>query len=169
MTNAHVVAGVDRPSVQVGGVGEPLPAAVVLFDPETDVAVLRVAGLDAPAVSFAKDDATRGSSAVVAGYPHDGGLDLRAATVATRMEATGLDIYDQSTVTRDVYQLRATVRPGNSGGPLLATDRKVYGMVFARSATHPDTGYALAADRLRVLAAEGARADAPVQTRAVSA
>lgn len=169
MTNAHVVAGVDRPSVQVGGVGERLPATVVLFDPDTDVAVLRVAALDAPAVSFTEDDATRGSSAAVAGYPHNGGLDLRAATVSTRMNATGLDIYDESTVTRDVYQLRATVRPGNSGGPLLTTDGQVYGMVFARSAAHPDTGYALTADGLRTLADQGARADTPVQTRAVSA
>ncbi|MBZ9645599.1 MarP family serine protease [Streptomyces sp. PSKA30] len=169
MTNAHVVAGVDRPSVQIGGVGEWLPATVVLYDSGTDAAVLRVTGLDAPAVSFAEGDATRGSSAVVAGYPENGGLDLQAATVATRMNATGLDIYDESTVTRDVYQIRSTVRPGNSGGPLLTTDGQVYGMVFARSTAHPDTGYALAADQLRALADQGVQADAPVGTRALAA
>lgn len=168
MTNAHVVAGVDRPWVRTGGVGERLPATVVLCDPGTDAAALRVPGLDVPAVSFAGSDTMRGGSAVVAGYPQNGGLDLRAATVAARMDATGLDIYDASTVTRDVHQLRATVRPGNSGGPLLTTDGQVYGMVFARSSAHPDTGYALAADELRALADQGARADGPVETRVVS-
>ncbi|MBA4862022.1 hypothetical protein H1V43_11615 [Streptomyces sp. PSKA54] len=51
----------------------------------------------------------------------------------------------------------------------MTTDGQMYGMVCARSATHPDTGYALAADHLRTLAAQGAWADTPVQTRAVSA
>ncbi|QYX76560.1 CvpA family protein [Streptomyces akebiae] len=77
MTNAHVVAGVDRPWAQAGGVGELLPATVVLYDPGTDAAVLCVTDLDTPTVSFAEDDAMRGSSAVVAGYPQNGGLELR--------------------------------------------------------------------------------------------
>ncbi|GEC05213.1 hypothetical protein SSP24_28680 [Streptomyces spinoverrucosus] len=54
------------------------------------------------------------------------------------------------------------------GGPLLTTDGQVDGMVFAHSATHPETGHALAADRLRALAAQGAWADAPGRTRSVS-
>ncbi|MFF4510472.1 trypsin-like peptidase domain-containing protein [Streptomyces mirabilis] len=148
--------------------GELLPATVVLYDTGADAAVLRVPGLDAPAISFARSDAPQGSSAVVAEYPQNGSLDLRAATVATRTDATDLDIYDESTVTRDVYRLRTTVRPGNSGGPLLSTEGQVYGMVFARSTAHPDTGYVLAADALRTLADQGDRADGPVGTRAVS-
>ncbi|WP_371663011.1 hypothetical protein [Streptomyces sp. NBC_00280] len=82
-------------------------------------------------------------------------MDPRAATAATRMDVTGLDIDDESTVTRGVYQLRAALRPGNSGGPLPTTGGQVYGMVFARSVTHPGTEYALAADELRTLAAPG--------------
>ncbi|WP_369249734.1 hypothetical protein [Streptomyces sp. R41] len=83
------------------------------------------------------------------------------------MSGTG-SFYDESTVTRDVHQFRATARPGNSGEPVLTTDGQVYGMVFARSSAHPETGYALAADELRGLAEQGARADGPVGTRAVS-
>lgn len=96
---------------------------------------------------------------MVAGYPQNGGLDLRAATVATRMDVTGLDIYDESTV--NVYQLRGTLRPGNSGGPLLTTGGQVYGMVFARSVTQPGTGTPWPPMNY-ALAAQGARADRPV-------
>lgn len=147
MTNAHVVEGALTQTVQVGGSGASREADVVLFDPETDVAVLQVPGLTAPTLDFA-GDAARGDTAVVAGYPENQGLDVRAATVAGRTDARGQDIYGTNVVTRDVYTLRATVRPGNSGGPLLTTDGKVYGMVFARSSTDDDTGYALTADQI---------------------
>jgi S1-C subfamily serine protease len=75
MTNAHVVAGIDRPSVRVGGVGRSYAARVVLFDPRKDVAVLYVPELRAPVLKF-DGGAERGDSAVVAGYPEDGDLNL---------------------------------------------------------------------------------------------
>lgn len=51
--------------------------------------------------------------------------------------------------TRNIYQLRSTVHPGNSGGrTLLTADGRVHGMAFARSTSHPDTGYAPAANQL---------------------
>ncbi|MCQ4080571.1 MarP family serine protease [Streptomyces sp. RB6PN25] len=163
MTNAHVVAGVRNPTVQVGGVGAPYPAKVVLFDPETDVAVLDVPDLSTPSLKFA-GVAQRGNPAVVAGYPQDGGLDLRAATVANRITARGQDIYGDNTTTRDVYQIRSDVRPGNSGGPLLTTDGRVYGVVFARSTADASTGYVLTADQVASDAAQGAYATQPVDT-----
>ncbi len=163
LTNAHVVAGVSDPSVQVGGVGLPYRARVVLFDPRTDVAVLDVPGLPSPSLDFA-GQAHRTDPAVVAGYPQDGGLDLRAATVASRLTATGQDIYGDNSTTRDIYQLRADVRPGNSGGPLLTTDGRVYGIVFARSSAEADTGYALTAGQVAADARRGAHATAAVST-----
>ena len=163
MTNAHVVAGVQEPTVQIGGVGPRYEAKVVLFDPETDVAVLDVPGLPAPALSFAPL-AHRGGPAVVAGYPEDGGLDLRAATVASRISARGQDIYGDNTTTRDIYQLRADVRHGNSGGPLLTTGGQVYGVVFARSTSDADTGYALTAQQVAADARRAASATERVGT-----
>ena len=147
MTNAHVVAGIDEPTVRVGGTGRAYEARVVLFDPQKDVAVLDVPGLKAPVLPF-DDSATRGDSAVVAGYPQDGGLDLQAATVANRINAKGQNIYSSDPVTREIYSIRSTVRPGNSGGPLLTTDGKVYGVVFARSTSDAETGYVLTADEV---------------------
>ncbi|WP_369388773.1 MarP family serine protease [Streptomyces sp. CG1] len=163
MTNAHVVAGIDQPSVRVGGVGRSYEARVVLFDPDRDVAVLYVPGLHAPVLRF-DTTAVRGDSAVVAGYPQDGGLNLQAATVASRVQATGQNIYNDATVTRDIYSIRSTVRPGNSGGPLLTTHGKVFGVVFARSTSDAETGYVLTADEVAGDAQRAATATVPVDT-----
>ncbi|MEV5876611.1 MarP family serine protease [Streptomyces sp. NPDC052101] len=163
MTNAHVVAGIDHPSVRVGGVGPSYAARVVLFDPDRDVAVLYVPGLRAPVLRF-DTSAARGDSAVVAGYPQDGSLNLQAATVASRVQATGQNIYSDATVTRDIYSIRSTVRPGNSGGPLLTTDGRVFGVVFARSTSDAETGYVLTADEVAGDAQRAAAATAPVDT-----
>ncbi|MBX9393110.1 MarP family serine protease [Streptomyces sp. TRM72054] len=166
MTNAHVVAGIDEPTVRIGGVGPAYEARVVLFDPDKDVAVLYVPDLRAPVLEF-DDDAERGDAAVVAGYPQDGGLDLQAATVANRVRATGQNIYSDENVTREIYSIRSTVRPGNSGGPLLTTDGRVYGVVFARSTSDAETGYVLTADEVAGDAARAADATAPVDTGAL--
>ncbi|MGX4692609.1 MarP family serine protease [Streptomyces sp. JNUCC 63] len=163
MTNAHVVAGIDNPTVRVGGVGRSYEARVVLFDPDRDVAVLYVPELRAPVLRF-DDTATRGEAAVVAGYPQDGSLDLQAATVANRIRATGRDIYNSATVTREIYSIRSTVRPGNSGGPLLTTDGRVFGMVFARSTSDSETGYVLTAAEIAPDARWAASATTPVDT-----
>lgn len=163
MTNAHVVAGIDRPGVRIGGVGQVYEARVVLFDPDKDVAVLYVPDLRAPVLRF-DDSAARGDSAVVAGYPQDGDLNLQAATVANRVKANGQNIYSNSLVTREIYSIRSTVRPGNSGGPLLTTSGKVFGVVFARSTSDDETGYVLTADEVAVDAERAANATAPVDT-----
>ncbi|KUM82193.1 MarP family serine protease [Streptomyces curacoi] len=163
MTNAHVVAGIDEPGVRVGGVGRSYESRVVLFDPQRDVAVLYVPDLRAPVLRF-DDAATRGDSAVVAGYPEDGDLNLQAATVANRVRATGQNIYSDETVTREIYSIRSTVRPGNSGGPLLTTDGKVFGVVFARSTSDDETGYVLTAAEVASDAQRAAKATAPVDT-----
>ncbi|MDL2079176.1 MarP family serine protease [Streptomyces sp. GXMU-J15] len=163
MTNAHVVAGIDEPSVRVGGVGRSYASRVVLFDPDKDVAVLYVPELKAPVLKW-DDDADRGDSAVVAGYPEDGDLNLQAATVASRVRATGQNIYNDKNVTREIYSIRSTVRPGNSGGPLLTTDGRVFGVVFARSTSDAETGYVLTAAEVAEDAERAARATAPVDT-----
>ncbi|MFD5873989.1 MarP family serine protease [Streptomyces sp. NPDC060322] len=151
MTNAHVVGGVDEPTVQIGGEGRLYDAKVVLYDWQRDIAVLDVPDLDAEPLRFTDndDDAGSGDSAIVAGFPENGAYDVRSARIRGRIDANGPDIYHRGTVRRDVYSLYATVRQGNSGGPLLTPDGKVYGVVFAKSLDDPDTGYALTADEVR--------------------
>jgi S1-C subfamily serine protease len=164
MTNAHVVAGVDEPVVELPG-GEELEATVVLYDPQTDVAVLAVPGLEQPLLGFAGAPAEEGADAVVVGYPLDGPYRADAARVRGRIDARGPDIYGASTVVRDVYALRGTVRPGNSGGPLLAPDGSVVGVIFAAAADDPQVGYALTVPEVADEAEAGLAATASVDTQ----
>jgi S1-C subfamily serine protease len=143
LTNAHVVAGTDRLFVRVGGTGSPRRADVVVLDPRTDVAVLAVDGLGAPALSFAPVPADRGDDAIVLGFPGGRAYTAGSARVRDRLTARGSDIYDAAPVTREIYALRAIVRPGNSGGPMLDPQGRILGMIFAASAEDPETGYAL--------------------------
>ena len=165
MTNAHVVGGVNEPTVQVGGRGRLYTASVVLYDWERDIAVLDVPGLDAPALHFSEGDAVTGDDAIVAGFPESGPFDVRAARVRERFQADGPDIYRRGAVSRDVYSLYATVRPGNSGGPLLSPDGRVFGVIFAKSLDDEHTGYALTSDEVREAATRGRAADEPVDSQ----
>ena len=165
MTNAHVVGGVEEPTVQVGGEGRTYDAKVVLYDWERDIAVLDVPSLDAPKLDFASQDASSGNSAIVAGFPENGGYDVRAARIRGRIQANGPDIYHRGTVGRDVYSLFATVRQGNSGGPLLTPRGEVYGVVFAKSLDDSRTGYALTADEVREDVVKGRTAGRQVDSQ----
>jgi S1-C subfamily serine protease len=147
VTNAHVVGGIDDISVEaVDGSHDATP---VLFDPDTDLAVLRVDGLPAPALTLATEDAATGQGAAVLGYPGGGPLVVSAAAVLDRREAVGRDIYGGGTVTREVYILQSTVRPGDSGGPFVDQTGTILGIVFARSNVDDDVGYALTSDEVR--------------------
>jgi S1-C subfamily serine protease len=164
LTNAHVVAGVDNPTVQVGGVGTRYPAKVVLFDPRRDLAVLSVPGLQAPVLKLAPKNLDSAADALVAGYPRNHGFAAGAARVRSVITAVGEDIYGGPGVTREVYSLYADVQPGNSGGPLFSTDGKIAGVVFARSLDDLKTGYALTVTEIRPDVQAGIEADAPVST-----
>jgi S1-C subfamily serine protease len=162
MTNAHVVAGVPNPTVTVNG--ERLAATTVVFDPKRDVAVLYVPGLRANPLRFAPKAASAGDSAIVIGYPENGPFTPVAARVRDRINARGVDIYSQSTVTREIYGLRAQVLPGNSGGPLISTTGQVLGVVFAAATDDNQTGYALTADEVTPDAVNGYSAKTRVST-----
>lgn len=165
MTNAHVVGGVREPVVQVGGEGRHYDAEVVLYDWKRDVAVLDVPELKAPSLEFSAGAATTGDDAIIAGFPENGGFDARSARVRGRVQANGPDIYHRGTVRRDVYSLRGPVRQGNSGGPLLTPEGRVYGVIFAKSLEDRDTGYALTNDEVRETVTRGRAAEDTVDSQ----
>jgi S1-C subfamily serine protease len=82
------------------------------------------------------------------------------------VDARGSDIYGRPGTSREVYSLFAQVRPGNSGGPLLSTDGRVVGVVFAKSLDDPSTGYALTMDEARPVLDAATGATSPVDTGA---
>ena len=146
MTNAHVVAGTE--SVRVETVDSSMDAQVVVYDHGVDIAVLRVPGLQAPALPFATEVGRTGDDAVVVGFPGNGPYRPDAARIRERVTLRGPDIYRENTVEREVYILRGTVREGNSGGPLLSPEGHVVGVVFGAAMDTADTGYALTVDQV---------------------
>ncbi|PJN23199.1 MarP family serine protease [Kitasatospora sp. CB02891] len=164
MTNAHVVGGVDEPTVQIGGTGQLYDATVVRYDWQRDIAVLDVPRLNAPPLTFA-GEARSNDSAIVAGFPENGAFNVQPARIRGRIQANGPDIYHRGQVVRDVYSIRSLVRQGNSGGPLLTPDGQVYGVVFAKSLDSSDTGYVLTAAEVKEDVTQGATASGRVDTQ----
>ncbi|GLW64535.1 serine protease [Actinomadura rubrobrunea] len=167
MTNAHVVAGARGPSTISLLNGESARGRVVLYDPKRDVAVLYVPGLRAPALKFA-GPARVLDDAIIAGFPKNQPFTTGSARIRARQTAKGPDIYHAGQVSREIYAIRGTVEPGNSGGPLLSTDGRVFGVIFAAALDTPATGYALTAEEVAPDVRLGARATVPVSTQSCS-
>jgi S1-C subfamily serine protease len=142
VTNAHVIAGGQR--VVVTGIGGRYDATPVLFDPDFDIALLRVPNLVALALPLATRDPDRGAPAAVLGYPNGGPLRIVSAAVADGYAATGRNIYGTEQVRREIVEIRSDIERGNSGGPLMLADGTVGGVVFAEARTDEEVGYALA-------------------------
>jgi S1-C subfamily serine protease len=145
-TNAHVVAGIAEPYVQDANGSH--RATVIWFDPNLDFAVLRVSGLTAHSLSIANNPVAAGTPAVVLGYPGGGSFAADPAAVLGTINAVGRNIYGTGHTLRDIYEVRADIIPGNSGGPLVAQDGSVIGVVFAESTTYNHVGYALTTPKI---------------------
>jgi S1-C subfamily serine protease len=148
VTNAHVVSG-ERETEVIRDDGSRADATVVAFDPDRDLAVLRVPGLerDPLAVTPSTDGATGGV------YGHPGGGPLRVApfAVSRRITAVGRDIYGTGVTSRDVLELRSSLRPGDSGSPLVDARGDVVGVAFAIAPDRADVAYALATPELEAM------------------
>ena len=161
MTNAHVVAGVDDPEVMIGE--SSVPARVVYYNPDLDVAVLALETGDLPPLAF---DTTAESPDGIAilGYPQDGPFDVQPGRIRAEQRLRSPNIYGDGTVIREVFSLRGLVRPGNSGGPIISAGGDVVGVVFAASVQDKDTGYALTADQVSRSAERGTDNEQEVST-----
>ena len=161
MTNAHVVAGVDRPRVVVDD--EEVEAEVVHYDPDIDIAVLEVPELGRPALQFDREGQPKMPGAVL-GFPEDGPYDVQSARIRSEQRLRSPDIYGDGTVVRDVFSVRSLIRPGNSGGPMVSRAGEVLGVVFAASVTDDSTGYVLTAEQVAEAGVTGLNSSSPVAT-----
>jgi S1-C subfamily serine protease len=166
MTNAHVVAGVSNPVIDIHGSSE--PATVVYYNPALDVAVLSVpTGTVSRPLRFGSAGA--GDGVAILGFPQNGPYDVQVARVRADQRLRSPDIYGHGTVIRDVLSLRGLIRPGNSGGPVVDSAGHVVGVVFAASVTNGDTGYALSSQQVAQAAAQGRAASRRVSTEGCAA
>jgi S1-C subfamily serine protease len=161
VTNAHVVAGEDDTTV-IRDDGKRFGGTVVAFDPDRDLALVSVSGFDRPALPVLADGVGEGTIGGVFGHP--GGEPLRIAPfrVARQITATGRDIYGAGTTERQVLELSAGLRPGDSGSALVDPAGEVVGVAFAIARDRSDVAYALAPSEL--LAVLQARSGSPVST-----
>lgn len=144
VTNAHVVAGSSGTTITLGG--EVYEAVVVAYDPTADLALLHAPSAAAPALRFAPQVPGRGSTGVAIGYPGGGPLTVTSAAVTAAHRIAGPNIYGGGAHERSVVELRAAIRQGNSGGPLVVEPGIVGGVVFGGSRLSPEVGYAIGPD-----------------------
>jgi S1-C subfamily serine protease len=161
MTNAHVVAGIDDPEVIVDD--ESVPADVVYYNPDIDVAVLSFDSGDLPALRLDRDAGAPDGVAIL-GYPQDGPYHVEPARIRSEQRLRSPNIYGDGAVIREVFSLRGRILPGNSGGPIVSSAGDVVGVVFAASVTDHDTGYALTAGQVSAAAAAGLSSSSQVST-----
>jgi S1-C subfamily serine protease len=161
MTNAHVVAGVDDPEVEIDGSTE--PADVVYYNPDLDIAVL---SLDTDGIEGLPFDtsAEEKDGVAILGYPQDGPYDVQVGRIRSEDRLRSPNIYGDGSVIREVFAVRGLVRPGNSGGPIVDSDGDVVGVVFAASVTDDETGYALTAEQVEESAEDGENSSDAVST-----
>ena len=164
VTNAHVVAGGG--DIQVQDQEGSYTGRVVLFDPATDLAIVHVTGLAGPPLELNTSELERGTPGATLGYPGSSApnLDVDAAAVQDGYPARGRDIYGRDDVTRQVYELRASIRQGESGGPFALASGEVAGVVFAASTTDGNVGYALTGAEVEDELKAGAGRTEPVST-----
>jgi S1-C subfamily serine protease len=162
MTNAHVVAGVEHPVVDVRN-GPALQSTVVYFDPTGDLAVLDVPGLNVKALPLGPT-VSAGTDAVSDGYPFGGPFVSLQVGVDQVGTVNVQNIYNTGTSPREIYSLAANVQEGDSGGPLLTTNGVVAGVIFAKGATTPNVGYAITMKSVQPVASEAPRLTAPVSS-----
>lgn len=147
MSNAHVVAGSNSVTVQDTD-GTSYDATVVSYDPRVDISILDVPGLPAPPLAFATAPAATGTDALVMGFPDASSFAATPARIREVINLNGPDIYRTTTVTRQVYTIRGTVRQGDSGGPMVDLNGQVLGVVFGAAVDEAETGYALTANEV---------------------
>lgn len=162
LTNAHVVGGSSSVSVEVGG--NQLAATVVDYNSDEDLAVLYIPGLNLPSLNLDQQPLASGADAIVLGYPLAGPFTVSPARVRSVIELSGPDIYQSKTVDRQVYLLRALVRPGNSGGPVVDANGQVVGIVFGAAIDNAETGFALTAREIAGTVAVGITDTSPAGT-----
>lgn len=142
VTNAHVIKSADRITVVTADRRE-FEAKVLLRDPRSDLAVLRVkADVTFPSLEFGDADTLEVGDLVLAvGNPFGVGQTVTSGIVSA-VARTSIDITDF----RSFIQTDAAINPGNSGGALVTLDGKLVGIntaIYSKSGASIGIGFAI--------------------------
>jgi S1-C subfamily serine protease len=159
VTNAHVVAGQDDTTAGLEG-GPRLGAQAILFDPDNDIAILRVDGLNAPPLS-PRSQARVGAPVAILGFPHNGPYRAEPGRLGPTETVLSQDAYGRGPIERRMTALRGTIRSGNSGGPAVDSDGGVAATVFAATESRPRRGFGVPPE---IVVRDLRRAGGPVDT-----
>ncbi|KAA5603609.1 Do family serine endopeptidase [Blastochloris sulfoviridis] len=150
VTNHHVVEGADEVKVVLADKRE-LAAEIVLRDPRTDLAVLRVnEGAPFQAIDLADSDALQVGDLVLAiGNPFGVGQTVTQGIVsALARSQVGISDF------QSFIQTDAAINPGNSGGALVDMSGRLVGIntaIFTRSGGSHGIGFAIPSNMVRVV------------------
>ncbi|MBI5461137.1 MAG: Do family serine endopeptidase [Gammaproteobacteria bacterium] len=141
LTNNHVVAEADQIQVMLGD-GRSLDASVVGVDPETDLAVVRIAADKLPSIVLGDSEHLRVGDVVLAiGNPFGVGQTVTQGIVsATGRNQLGISTFE------NFIQTDAAINPGNSGGALINAQGELIGIntaIFSKSGGSQGIGFAI--------------------------
>jgi S1-C subfamily serine protease len=162
VTNAHVVAGIAHP--QVVDHIKTYQANTVWFDPDLDIAILKVKNLPDRPLTLSNKVLQDADAAAVLGFPGGGQLTADQAAIIDHVKAIGRNIYNEGVVQREIYEVQADVEQGDSGGPLIAADGTVAGVIFAKAVSQDNVGYALLIDQVKPIISKAASRSSAVST-----
>jgi S1-C subfamily serine protease len=134
----------------VGGIGGRFAASIDAVDPELDLAVLSINGVDLPYIPFGDSDAIEPNEPVqVYGFPF--GREVEVARVkipeivpeVSASRGTVSALRDDEAGDARYIQTSATINPGNSGGPLVDKEGYALGVVRMKMVDADRVGFAI--------------------------
>jgi Do/DeqQ family serine protease len=141
LTNNHVVQAADEIAVALSD-GRQVEAKLVGADPESDLAVLKIAARDLPVITFGRSDSLKVGDVVLAiGNPFDVGQTVTMGIVSA-LGRTNLGI----NTFENFIQTDAAINQGNSGGALVDSNGHLVGIntaIFSRTGGSIGIGFAI--------------------------
>lgn len=142
LTNNHVVAQAEQIVVALQD-GRRATAKVIGTDPDTDLAVIKIALSNLPVLPFKNSPSEVGDVVLAIGNPFGVGQTVTQGIIsATGRSGLGINTYE------DFIQTDAAINPGNSGGALIDVSGNLVGIntaIFSRTGGSLGIGFAIPA------------------------